>query len=226
MKSKSGILFLCLIILTGNIIFAQAKPVSLKKFKSVDIGNPSIAGSTKITGNKLILTAGGADIWNKRDEFRFTYIQQSGDFDLISKVESLTDPHLYTKAGLMVREELTEDSRHIYFMVFPNNKPRNKNNGGYEYQYRMEKGGDSKAIYPSKFDGTPEFPVNYPETWVRLKRVGNEYTGFYSPDGTTWKPFTSFSLELPAKVWIGPAVTSHNAKAATEAVFSSLSLLK
>lgn len=226
MKSKSGILFLCLIILTGNIIFAQAKPVSLKKLKSVDIGNPSIAGSTKITDNKLILNAGGADIWNKRDEFRFAYIQQSGDFDLISKVESLTDPHLYTKAGLMVREELTEDSRHIYFMVFPNNKPRNKNNGGYEYQYRMEKGGESKAIYPSKFEGTPEFPVNYPETWIRLKRVGNEFTGFYSPDSSTWKPFASFTLDLPAKVYIGPAVTSHNAKAATEAVLSSLSLLK
>lgn len=67
MKSKSGILFLCLIILTGNIIFAQAKPVSLKKLKSVDIVNPSIAVSTNITDNKLILNSGGSDILNKRD---------------------------------------------------------------------------------------------------------------------------------------------------------------
>lgn len=226
MKIKSLILFLGLIILTGKILNAQTKPVSLKKIKSVDIGNPAIAGSTKITDKKLILTAGGADIWNKRDEFRFAYIQQSGDFDLVSKIESLTDPHLYTKAGLMVREELTEDSRHIYFMVFPNNKPRNKNNGGYEYQYRMEKGGESKAIYPAKSEGTPEFPVNYPETWIRLKRVGNEFTGFYSPDGKTWKPFASFTLELPAKVYLGPAVTSHNTKASAEAVFSGISLMK
>jgi regulation of enolase protein 1 (concanavalin A-like superfamily) len=226
MKSKSGILFLSLILLTGNMISAQIEPVSLKKFKSVDIGNPAIAGSTQITDNKINMTAGGADVWNKRDEFRFAYFLQSGDFDLVSKIESLTDPHLYTKAGLMVREDLSENSRHIFFMVFPDNKPRNKNNGGYEFQYRLEKAGESKAIYPAKFDGVPEFPVNYPETWIRLKRSGNEFTGFYSPDGKSWKPFASFTLELPEKTYLGLAVTSHNVKASAEAVFSSIGLLK
>ena len=34
------------------------------------------------------------------------------------------------EAGLMVREQLSNNSRHIFFQVFPNNNPRNKNNGG------------------------------------------------------------------------------------------------
>ena len=126
----------------------------------------------------------------------------------------------------MAREELSDNSRHIFFQVFPNNSPRNKNNGGYEFQYRKEKAGEMKAIYPEKFDGVPEFPVNYPNTWIRLKRLGNDFTGLTSADGKTWKPFTTFTMEISKKVYLGPAVTSHNSKADATALFRNISIIK
>jgi hypothetical protein len=126
----------------------------------------------------------------------------------------------------MAREELTDNSRHIFFQVFPNNNPRNKNNGGYEFQYRKDKNREMKAIYPARFDSIPEFPVNYPNTWIRLKRVGNEFTGYYSADGKTWKIYTQFTMELAPKVYLGLAVTSHDTRKTSTAVFRNISSLK
>ena len=226
MIKKNISLILIILIITGLSLTAKEKAVSLKKFKSMDIGNPDISGSSEIQSNSISITAGGADVWGTQDEFRFVYTEQTGDFDLVAQIESLTKPHLYTKAGLMAREDLLDNSRHIFFQVFPNNNPRNKNNGGYEFQYRKDKSGEMKAIYPARFDGTPEFPVNYPNTWIRLKRVGSDFTGFYSTDGKTWKQYTTFNMEFPEKIYLGFAVTSHNTKKAATAIFKNISELK
>jgi hypothetical protein len=212
-----------LFILTGLIV-AKEKAAPLKKFQNTDIGNPALAGSSAIKKKALQIIAGGADVWGVRDEFHFSYLEKKGDFDLVTRIESITAPHMYTKAGLMAREELSDNSCHIFFQVFPNNKPRNKNNGGYEFQYRAAKAGEMKAIYPASATGTPEFPANYPNTWIRLKRAGNVFTGFYSPDGKTWKVYTTFTLELSKKIYLGFAVTSHNTKETATAVFRDISL--
>ena len=224
---KKNIYFLLILIFAAGLsLTAKEKAVSPKKFKHTDIGNPTLAGSGEVTKDGISLTAGGADVWGVRDEFRFSYFEQTGDFDLVAQIQSLTAPNLYTKAGLMAREELTDNSRHIFFQVFPNNNPRNKNNGGYEFQYRKEKAGEMKAIYPVKFEGVPEFPVNYPNTWIRLKRVGNDFTGFYSADGKCWKAFAIFTMELSEKVYLGLAITSHNTNESATAVFRNISTLK
>jgi len=83
-----------------------------------------------------------------------------------------------------------------------------------------------KAIYPAKSDGSPEFPVNYPNTWIRLKRAGNDFTGFTSQDGKTWKAYTTFTMELSEKIYLGLAVTSHDTKKTAKAVFRNISSVK
>ena len=226
MLKKNISLLLIILLTTGLSLSAKEKTLSLKKFRCTDIGNPDVSGSSQIQENSVSITAGGTDVWGVQDEFRFVYTEQTGDFDLIAQIESLSEAHLYTKAGLMAREDLSDNSRHIFFQVFPNNNPRNKNNGGYEFQYRKEKAGEMKAIYPAKFDGIPEFPVNYPNTWIRLKRVGSDFTGFYSADGKTWKSYTTFNMEISKKVYLGFAVTSHDSNATATAEFSNISFSK
>lgn len=197
----------------------KVKLIPTKNFKHTDIGNPAITGTVTVAEGGINITAGGADIWGVKDEFNFVYVERTGDFDFVTRIESLSAPHLYTKAGIMAREDLTAGCRHIYFQVFPNNNPRNKNNGGYEFQYRQQINGDMKAIYPVSASGTPEFPVDYPNTWIRLQRVKNEFTGYFSTDGKNWKVYTKYSLELPLKLYLGLAVTSHNTKEAASAGF-------
>ncbi len=222
-----------LLVLTGTKLMAQnqkmagtlkSRPVPVAGFKHSDIGSPSIAGTVKIAGNGFDIIGGGADIWGVKDEFNFVYIQRSGDFDIMTRIESLMAANLYTKAGIMAREDLTPDCRHIFFQVFSDNNPRNNNNGGYEFQYRQVKAGEMKAIYPKNSKGTPEFPVNYPDTWVRLQRTGNIFTGYYSSDGKIWKEYTKYTLELPSKIYLGLAVTSHNTSHSASAKFRNIEL--
>lgn len=202
---------------TGKI-----KPLKTKDFKHTDVGNPAIAGTVAVSGDGFDIAAGGADIWGKKDEFTFVYIEKSGDFDFAARVESLTATHQYTKAGLMAREDLSPGSRHIYFQMFPNNMPRNKNNGGFEYQYRQVKDDEMKAIYPARFEGTPDFPVTFPDTWIRLRRIGNKFTGYTGTDGKSWKEYATFTLDLPEKVYLGAAVTSHKITDKTTAKFRNI----
>jgi hypothetical protein len=217
--------FALAVISIGFLLSAKAiteQKIPTANFKHTDIGNPAIAGTVTSSENGFDITAGGADVWGTKDEFNFVYFEKSGDFDISARIESLSAPHLYTKAGLMAREDLTASCKHIFFQVFPNNNPRNKNNGGYEFQYRQANNGEMKAIYPALSSGTPEFPVNYPNTWIRLKRVKNEFTGYFSTDGELWKVYTTYTLELPAKIYLGLAVTSHNVKEAASANFRNI----
>jgi hypothetical protein len=220
------ILALLLSGLTQVLTAQRLTAVPAGNFKHTDIGNPALAGTVKTSDGGFDVTAGGADIWGVKDEFNFVYTEHTGDFDFAARLESLSGADLYTKAGLMAREDLTADCRHIYFQVFPDNKPRNNNNGGYEFQYRLKKGGEMKAIYPKSSTGSPEFPVAFPNSWIRLKRVKNDFTGYYSTDGKTWKVYTTFNLDLPSKIYFGPAVTSHNTKATVTAKFRNISELK
>jgi regulation of enolase protein 1 (concanavalin A-like superfamily) len=217
---------LCLVIAAS----ASAKDQTVKgwsaPFGSADIGNPSIHGSTTATQGGLQVLAGGKDIWGNSDEFHFTYQKQTGDFDVMVRVESLTAPQLYTRAGIMAREDLSADSRHVFFLVFPDNRPRHANTSAYEYQYRETKGGGSAGIYPPQSDGPPAFPVAYPHAWLRLRRTGDQFTGFVSSDGKSWKEYGSRSLDLPATLYLGLAVTSHLADASATARFADVRVQK
>ncbi|HZL12005.1 MAG TPA: hypothetical protein VFC65_18635 [Prolixibacteraceae bacterium] len=223
MLQRTISLFFAFVLLFGLSLSAKEKSISPEKFKSTDIGSPALSGSTKILKDGISLTAGGADIWGTKDEFRFASFEQTGDFDMAARIESLTASNQYTKAGIMAREDLSDNSSHIFFQVFPDNSLRNNNNGGYEFQYRKEKNAKMKAIYPAQIDGTPEFPVNYPKTWIRLKRTGNEFTGYYSADGKIWKVYTSVSMKLSKKVYLGLAATSHDTNLTTTVVFQNIS---
>ncbi len=236
-KTTTLFIALLLIVITGSNALSQDnqkstapalkfKAIPLANFKHSNIGNPSIAGSVRIAGNGFNITGGGTDIWGVKDEFNFAYIERSGNFDFVTRVESLSAANLYTKAGLMAREDLTPGCRHIFFQVFSNNNPRNNNNGGYEYQYRMVKDSAMKAIYPKSSLGKPEFPVLYPNTWIRLQRINNDFTGYYSTDGKNWKKYTTFTLDLPSKIYLGLAVTSHNPSHTVTADFRNIGELK
>ncbi len=184
-------------------------------FVGTDLGGPALAGTTTPFAGGYQIVAGGTDIWNQNDQGHFAHQQRTGDFDVQTRVESLTRADLYTKAGLMARESLAADSRHVFALVFPSNEPRNNNTGGYEFQYRATTGGGSVAIYPP----TPNPTVNYPNTWLRFKRSGDTFTAYSSADGLTWREFASTTLDLPDTIYFGFAVTAHTAGTTTTARF-------
>jgi hypothetical protein len=189
-------------------------------FFNLDIGSPQLGGSARQFEAGWDLIAGGADIWEKSDQFHFLCKQVSGDFDIAVRVESFTPAHLYSKAGLMIREALSADSPHLMFLVFADNAPRNNNLGAYEMQFRRVAGGECQAIYPAqKPPAPPEFPAAYPNSWLRVERRGDQFSAFASTDGKRWKLYAAQMLPLSSMVYVGPALTSHNPQVAAEAGF-------
>lgn len=198
--------------LTENI---AVKTAPVGGFTGTDVGGPAIAGSTTRTGDKLELTGGGNDIFGNADQFHFAWQQRTGDFDVYVRIESVSNTNLYTKAGLMARESLAAGSRHVFALAFPTNAARNNNDGGYEFQYRANTGGPTTVIYPT----APNPRVNYPNTWLRLRREGDVFTAYTSEDGAWWVELARQTLDLPDTVYFGAAVTSHDVGAPATAVF-------
>lgn len=219
---KSFKVFLLLTFFWG--VESQAQP--MKAFKSQDIGKPAIKGSAQIVTDGVDIQAGGEDIWMNSDQFHFVYQQFTGDFDFVVRLESLEKSHLYTKAGLMARADLSAGSPNLMFLAFPSNEKRNNNLGGYEFQYRLKKGKESKAIYPSLTDSVAQasFPANYPNVWMRLKRTDTVFSAYTSPDGLNWVQYTEFAMEMPKKLYLGMAVTAHIKGAKTVARFRNLQM--
>jgi hypothetical protein len=197
------------------------------EFHSLDIGSPQLSGSTTQVEEGWDLVAGGIDIWEKSDQFHFLYKTISADFDIAVRIESFVPAHLYSKAGLMIRERLDADSRHLMFLVFSDNSPRNNNLGAYEMQFRSVAGGDCQAVYPARRPpAPPEFPASYPNSWLRVQRHGNCFSVFASRNAKNWRLYAQQTLALPNTVYAGPALTSHNPQVLAKAAFRDYADLK
>jgi regulation of enolase protein 1 (concanavalin A-like superfamily) len=204
----------------------DGKIISFKAFKNIDIGALTKAGSATLINEELEITAGGADIWGKHDEFHFSYKKLKGDFDLSVQIKNLSAANKYTKAGIMARTSLSDSSQHVFFQVFPDNSSRNKNNGGCEFQYRSEIAAEMKAIYPDLKTAGNQFDVSFPNTWIRLKRKGDVFESYFSNDEINWKLYSTFTLKMPGDLFVGLAVTSHNTNDFTKSRFAVIRLKK
>ena len=218
---KKAISTFLLLACVSNLLTAQdiTRAFPAKMLIQTDIGNPVIEGKFSYTDKWISITAGGADIWGTKDEFHFAYHKMRGDFEMSVQVLSLSAANQYTKAGIMARTDSSDNSQHVYFQVFPDNSPRNRNNGGCEFQYRSVKGGEMKAIYPDPKSAGNQFDVSFPNTWIRLKRQGDVFESYMSNDNKTWSLYASFTQKMPDELLVGLAVTSHNVAGSATAKF-------
>lgn len=193
----------------------------------LDIGAPRMAGSTSRVRGGYDIVAGGADIWGVSDQFHFAYCKTIGDFDISARLESFSIADDYSKAGIMARESLDAGSKHVFNLSFPDNRPRNRNNGGFEFQYRIDDDTASAAIYPREHTSEPPaFPMAFSATWIRLKRIGDCFVSLCRITGGEWKPYSSFALPMETEIYLGFAVTSHNVERAVTAKFRDISGLR
>jgi regulation of enolase protein 1 (concanavalin A-like superfamily) len=165
-------------------------------------------GFTDKGGNAYTVVSTGTDIWNNADQFRFAFKSLSGNGSITARVDSLTRSDPWSKAGVMIRESLEPGSKHVTMAVTPDNSC--------SLQYRNSTGGASNS---TNWSGTA---VQAPY-WVRITRTGNSFKGETSPDGKTWTALgADQNITMVSNVYIGLAVTSHNASAYSTAEFSNV----
>lgn len=152
----------------------------------------------------------GAGFLAGTDQFAFAAQTRTGDFDLQVRLTDLGISSPFVRAGLMLRVDAEPTSPFI--AAFASSGPM-----GCFAEWRTSASGT-----PSRASVNGGYPAGPPNTWLRLRRSGNEVTAFASVDGTAWNRLGSVTLELPAEVQVGLAVASQNPRTAAVARFEGL----
>ncbi len=175
---------------------------------SADIGAPAIQGSTTGDGSTFTIVGAGTDIWNSSDQFQFAYQALTGDGD-----------HHRAGHGCSARRCVDESGRHDSRLALrptpPTPSRSSPPDSGNGFQHRSATGGWS--------DWVPGCPC-YAPTWLRLVRAGNAFTAYESSDGQDWRLLGTETIAMPGSVYVGLAVTSHNADLTALATFSDVTV--
>ena len=175
-------------------------------------GYPASVGSfTEAPVGTYTMTASGTDITGTADEFHYAFKMLTGPGSIVAKVESISNTHAWAKAGVMIRETLEPGSKHALACVTPGN--------GVAFQGR--------TVADSSSFSTNESGVTAPY-WIKLERdVSGNFTVSHSANGSTWGPVGNSvptNIPMTSNVYIGLALSSHDAALTCEAVFSNVSI--
>jgi regulation of enolase protein 1 (concanavalin A-like superfamily) len=189
-----------------NLAVTSAPSLPSPAFQSSDIGPVAAPGSFSEAAGTFTLRASGADIWGTSDQFRFAYRSLNGNGEIVARVASVTNTDPWTKAGVMIRESLTANSKYAFAMVTAGN--------GVDFQRRLTTGGAAGV------SGTSDSVTRAPY-WVRIVRTGDLFQGYVSANGTTWTLRGSATIPM-ATAYIGLALTSHSNSSLATATFTGV----
>ena len=190
-------------IATNTTVNLQVLSYTLK-----DIGNPPIISTAVNAGNGINVTAVGSDFGGNSDQGNFSCQIYSGNFDVEVRVAGLALSDIFAKAGLMARETLDPASRFAASISTP------AMNGCF-FEWRDPAGSGSSS--------SGNFPANYPNTWLRLQRVGNVFNSYAGYDGQAWSQLGSATIAMSNQVYLGFSVSSHSTNQMTTAQFRDMS---
>jgi hypothetical protein len=192
-----------------------------------DIGtlrNPSMLGGVIFNSAtaSYTLTASGSNIWDSTDHFHYLYRPMAVTSEIVARVMSVSNTDFWTKAGLMIRANLSPGSPDAFVFETPSpdhNEP--------VFQWRDNQDGPT-ADFDNHRNNIQSAPV-----WLRLVRVGRDFSGYWAHDngdGThgLWNPIGSIhtipGIDPTSTVFVGLALTAHNNGAIATATFDHVNL--
>lgn len=206
-------------ITLNNLVDAAAQPVASGMVASVnaiplttsDVGTPGVdpifPTMLWVDGARdYTIVAEGSDFWNNADGGNLSWELKTGNFDVVTRVKSVTYTSTWAKGGLMARDTLDAGSRNWNIVCDPT-----PGANAIEANSRVALNGASAG-----FDGARPAPA-YPNAWVGLMRNGNVMTAYYSTNGVNWTltgtqdaTLVGDLAPLPATMYVGLCVTAHN----------------
>jgi hypothetical protein len=179
-------------------------------------GLPGSVGSfVEAPAGTYTMTASGTDIWdvgtaaNYHDEFHFAYKTLTGAGSMVARVQSVQNTNAWSKAGVMIRETLDGGSKHAFACITPSNGVASQ----------------GRALTGDSSFNTNQAGVTAPY-WVKLERdAAGNFTVSHSANGTAWQPVTGATprnIPMSSTVYIGLALTSHDAARTCQAVFTNV----
>ena len=189
-----------LLDLAGNAMDYTPSTGTVVHLSPFDIGAPTSAGNTwSCDANLIELTGGGADLGGTSDQGHVALATRTGDFDVKVRVVGLTQSDAIAKGGLMVRESSGANSRTIHLTANP---PGGRN--AIEMGTRTATAGATTTL------GSLFTPAAIPNTWLRLRRFDNIFTGYRSSNGVDWVVMSQTTQAYPGSALVGLAASARN----------------
>ena len=189
----------------------QGSPSLPAGWGDADIGDISIEGISFTEGQNITVSGSGADIWGGADAFYYARTAVNGNFTITARAAAVENVNQWTKAGLMIREQLTPGARHASFFATPSTVK------GTAFQYRVNDNGLSASV---------RGPAFAPPVWLKLMRVGPAVTSYYRR--TITDPWTMLHRQvfegLQDNLDAGLAISSHVADRLATAQFTDVSV--
>jgi len=180
-------------------------------WSDTDIGTPADAGSASDNNGAWTVSGGGADIWGTGDQCNFASQSFNCDGAIIAQVTSVqnTDPSSgWSKAGVMFRNDTTAGAVNAFMTATATE--------GVNFQFRSTAGAASSSTQVAGV-ATP--------VWVKLVRSSDQFSGYYSFDGTNWAQVGSAAtIEMAGSALAGLAVSAHNNAALNTSTFTNVGL--
>jgi len=186
----------------------NSTPLAKASWQGADIGKTGLKGSFSEAAGTITVKGSGTDIGGGADAFQFVSQPLDGDGEIKARVTAVEDTHLGAKAGVMIRESLAADSKHVLLAISAAK--------GVIFLRRSTIGGTSAH---TNAQGAAPY-------WVRLVRAGDTFTAYMSADGAAWKLLGTDSFVMAHNAYAGLAVTAENNGALNTSTFDNLTLAK
>jgi len=208
---------------SGNAPVTSTLSVSTVELTNADIGDPATPdpawpGYMWSEGpNAYTVQCEGSDIYNNSDGFNFSYETKTNDFDVVVQQQTFTKVSNYSKGGLMVRDDLTLTSRdwHIVNDAGISDGSQSIVGDGTGANTTECNARTTATSATAGWSTGPGTVPAYPNAWVRLKRVGQILTAYWSSNGVDFvqQALTDVSTNvngpLPATTYVGICCTAH-----------------
>lgn len=158
-------------------------------------------GSLGVTGEPsdaagVFTVEGAGRLIGRNDSFQFVWQTIEGDGTITARVHTLDDTGSDVRVGIMVRDTLGTNSRHVFLGV--------DGTGAFKWLRRTSPGAMTATSRSGNSSGG--------DAWLRLARVNGIITASKSLDGVTWTTLGSLSANLPSTCYFGlVAVSGDNA---------------
>jgi alpha-L-fucosidase len=173
-----------------------------------DVGAVGLNGEFAKSGNRIVISGSGADIWGAADELYYACRKLNGDGSITARITSQQNTAPWAKAGPMIRESLNANSTYVINFMSPSN--------GVSVQRRASTGGSAGGVA-----GTTGLTPPY---WLRLTRSGNTFTADRSADGTAWTTIGTTTVTMAPSVYVGLAACSVSDGNPMQAAFDQVSV--
>ena len=177
-------------------------------WQTQDVGSFKVAGAASWSSNTFAFTVlgEGTDISGSADGFRYVYQSANDDCSLVARVVSVQNTDNSAKAGVMIRDSLSANSKEASVCIQPD--------GNAVFLYRSATGGSTTKVAKTG-QAAPR--------WVKLERSGNVFTASCSANGVIWSAIgTPQTISMGTAPYIGLAVTSHKSSTLCNAVFDNV----